>query len=670
MMPEVWSIAAATDGISLCAMRADAARRVFYAPFRLKAQSELTVIDPGDVARCLADVLSAMLRSKIADNAKCNSDLKNNSEFHSNSNNNPQENAVFANDAINRQEERGIALPLAIALVSPHRRTALCTDANGAPQSPIYLDMPLPVARRDVPDRFRNDDILCYAFRACFVRRLRNMSPEACLKPLPGIGTLGSYIAYLLTGHWRDGCDPLGIPDMFWKCGGRNNIELSQALGIDWDASFRSARSLAPFARISPYIAERIAQSIGVPDKEKIAGGGAQTHALPDARFAMLAGIPVYALGSIDAARAFASNADPIRWSAKIGYDLRAHWNAKRFACADIEISIQNNPQNAEENSDSKELTAGVGNASADINADNTNISKPAAGEDSACFAEKPPKPRDCKEPPKPRDCKEPTKPRDCKEPPEPHDCKEPTKPRDCKEPPKPHDCKEPPEPHDCKEPPEPHDCKEPPRPQTCEEWTRAWSEHFALDIAPGLKPTETAFGFSGSHMRSLMPAQALDAIAQNGGVYPFAALRRAQAGAAGLHIVSAPNGNTAVGLRPGHGVCHWMRAVFEAMVFELRAKREKMPDVARAPISVLLCPPWPDGCAQWIADILDAPIRLISGSEAEHAAVGAAVFLMRHLGLPAPPTAVGAQIIEPSKRAEIYRAHFDIHCALCDELT
>ena len=606
MTPEIWSIAAATDGISLCAMRADAARRVFYAPFCLKSQSGLTVIDPDDAARCLADVLSAALRPKTADNAECSSNLKDKGELHSNFQENAQENAALGNDAANRQEGRNIALPSAIAIVSPHRQTALCIDANGAPLSPIYLDMPLPVARRDVPDRFRNDDILCYAFRASIVRRLRNLSPDESLKPIPGIGTLGAYIAYLLTGHWRDGCDPMGIPDMFWKCGGKNNIELSQALGIDWDASFRSARSLAPFARISPYIAERIAQSIGAPGKTEM-NGGAHASDLPDARLPMLSGIPVYALGSIDAARAFASNADPIRWSAKIGYELRAHWNAKRFACADFEISIQKNAQKAEENSDSQELCSNIGNASADIIAANPHISKAAAEKKSADVAGEPSKTSDC---------------------------------------------------------------GESPQPQTYEEWTRAWSEHFALAVSPGLKPAETAFGFSGSHMRSLMPGTALDAIAQNGGVYPFGALRRAQAGAAGLHIVSAPNGNTAVGLRPGHGDCHWMRAVFEAMVFELRAKREKMPDIAKAPISVLLCPPWPDGCAQWIADMLAAPVRLIPCSEAELAAIGAAVSLMRHLGLPAPPTAVGAQIIEPSKRAEIYSSHFDIHCALCDALT
>ena len=208
------------------------------------------------------------------------------------------------------------------------------------------------------------------------------------------------------------------------------------------------------------------------------------------------------------------------------------------------------------------------------------------------------------------------------------------------------------------------------PKPRNYEDWTRAWDNLFALDILPSLKPTDTAYGVSCAHIQSILPESAREQAAQNGGIYPFEDLRHAPVGASGLHVISTKNGATVVGLRPGHGDAHWMRASFESMIYDLRAKRSQIRELWGAPISLILEPPWDAACAQWVADILAAPVRYIPSSEPEIAAIGAALSLMRHLELPAPQTAVSAEIVEPSPRSRVYEAHFDIHCALCDALT
>lgn len=115
------------------------------------------------------------------------------------------------------------------------------------------------------------------------------------------------------------------------------------------------------------------------------------------------------------------------------------------------------------------------------------------------------------------------------------------------------------------------------PKPRNYEDWTRAWDNLFALDILPSLKPTDTAYGVSCAHIQSILPESARERAAQNGGIYPFEDLRHAPVGASGLHVISTKNGATVVGLRPGHGDAHWMRASFESMIYDLRAKRSQI---------------------------------------------------------------------------------------------
>lgn len=561
MTAEIWSIAVGIDGISLCAIETGGVcrRRQFYAPLHAKRWRNLSIIDRGDVARILADGLSALFEGDECE-------------------------------------------VMAMALVTPHRQTCLLTDDHGDPQTPILIDMPLPIARRDVAAAYADDELLALAYRASIVRRLRNLSPDDCLKPPPGIGTLGSHVAQWLTGHACDASEPLGVPDLYWKSPECRTGAFVEAMGIDWSASYRSVRSQCPFARISPFAAERIYRDCAINPLSPI-----DASWQIDRRIEKLAGIPVYAMGSIDAARAFASCADPIRWSVKVGYDLRAHWIAKRFACAEYEITIddeskldENSSRHSDKRGDNGDLSDGFANGDEnssrhfekqDDDGDNRGNGEYSSQEQS-------------------------------------------------------------------------------PKPRNYEDWTRAWDNLFALDILPSLKPTDTAYGVSCAHIQSILPESARERAAQNGGIYPFEDLRHAPVGASGLHVISTKNGATVVGLRPGHGDAHWMRASFESMIYDLRAKRSQIRELWGAPISLILEPPWDAACAQWVADILAAPVRYIPSSEPEIAAIGAALSLMRHLELPAPQTAVSAEIVEPSPRSRVYEAHFDIHCALCDALT
>ena len=345
MTPEIWSIAVGIDGISLCAMAAggDAQRRQFYAPFQTKRWRGMTIIDPGEVARLFGDGLSALF-------------------------------------------EGGESEAIAIALVTPHRQTCVLTDGEGELHSPILLDIPLPIARRDVPAVYLEDELLAAAYRSSLVRRLRNLSPDDCLKPAPGIGTLGSYIAHMLTGHACDASEPLGVPESYWTNPECRQGAFVEAMGIDWSASYQSVRSLCPFARVSPFAAMRIYRQGAIPSESEQA-----SSFCIDGRIEKLAGLPVYALGSIDAARAFASCADPIRWSVKIGYDMRAHWNARRFACAAYEITID---EEADENAaaavaDAKPTTMQRDN----LDTDDTNpeySTAPCSGESHSEHSKKP----------------------------------------------------------------------------------------------------------------------------------------------------------------------------------------------------------------------------------------------------------------------------------------
>lgn len=552
MTPEIWSIAVGIDGISLCAMAAggDAQRRQFYSPFQTTRWRGMTIIDPGEVARLFGDGLSALF-------------------------------------------EGGESEAIAIALVTPHRQTCVLTDGDGELHSPILLDIPLPIARRDVPAVYLEDELLAAAYRSSLVRRLRHLSPDDCLKPAPGIGTLGSYIAHMLTGHACDASEPLGVPESYWTNPECRQGAFVEAMGIDWSASYQSVRPLCPFARVSPFAAMRIYRRGSTHSESE-----QSSSFCIDGRIEKLAGLPVYALGSIDAARAFASCADPIRWSVKIGYDMRAHWNAKRFACAAYEITVDE--ETAEHTAavvaDAKPTTVACNRRRA---ANESHAEKSAGSTEPESRSERSQKPL------------------------------------------------------------------------SYEDWTQAWNDCFTLELSPSLKPTDTAYGVSIGHMESILPQSArMKASQSDAGVYPFEALRRAHVGSSGLHIVPTKNGCTVVGLRAGHSDEHWMRAWFESMLYDLRAKRAQLPDLWGAPVSLVLAPPWDADCAQWAADILAAPVRYIPASEPEIAAVGAAISLLRHLDLPAPKTAIAAQIFEPSDRAKSYESHFAIHCALIDALS
>jgi hypothetical protein len=77
----------------------------------------------------------------------------------------------------------------------------------------------------------------------------------------------------------------------------------------------------------------------------------------------------------------------------------------------------------------------------------------------------------------------------------------------------------------------------------------------------------------------------------------------------------------------------------------------------------LILSAPWPPECAQWAADILNAPVIYIENTSQEQAAFGAAIALIRDLEMQtdAKPR-LEAVIIEPQERAAYYTTHYQIH--------
>lgn len=516
---EIWALALTTDGMSLCAVSPTLEQRRFYAPWPIDESEVVPAIRPVDVVQTLRVAFSAFL----------------------------------ADDE---------TAPLALALCTPHRETALCLDKKGFCDGAIYLDMALSIPLHDVPEIYSGDVATRYAYRNSFVRRLRYLKPEESLKAAPGVGTLGSFVAFLLSGHHIDACEPLGIPEIYLDRPGLRTEEIEKALGIDFSISYRSVRTLSPFARISPYFAERLW--------------------CEDPKLQVLSGIPIYHLGSCDGARAQMSQADPLNWSIKLGFTARAHWNGKRLACAPYEISINDkkDESNAKDCADNRTLHSEMPSTLENRRTENVE------SEDKL----------------------------------------------------------------------------------TVEGLTRLWNERVSLDILPSWRPTHSTYGFHGGYWRAILPCTAVEGMGEDGFI-PFHALLTAPLGCAGLHLLTTKNGVVAMGLRSGHGGMHWLRAALESMLYDLRLKRQKFELAGHAPVTLCLDAPWPSEAAQIVSDVLSTKVRYLPLREAELCACGAAMVLLRHLGISDRILKVSAEVYEPSARQAYYAEHFQIHAALIDAL-
>lgn len=206
----------------------------------------------------------------------------------------------------------------------------------------------------------------------------------------------------------------------------------------------------------------------------------------------------------------------------------------------------------------------------------------------------------------------------------------------------------------------------------TADEWTRAWHDVLPLSVEPGPGAERACFGFTLPSIRASLFAHAFEKLGVSATVpLDIKTLQQSPVGSHGLHVIFDQQYARIVGLCAAHDDCDLARAAFEGMCYALKAYRERLDHGADGPIRLILEQPWPQACAQWVADILDAKAYLIAEDEAALAAFGICLALMRLLEIPlAERPAMQATIIEPGTRCAYYARHYRIHCMLCDNQT
>ncbi|MBQ9243376.1 MAG: hypothetical protein IJ165_09150 [Proteobacteria bacterium] len=201
----------------------------------------------------------------------------------------------------------------------------------------------------------------------------------------------------------------------------------------------------------------------------------------------------------------------------------------------------------------------------------------------------------------------------------------------------------------------------------TADDWTRAWHETMPLSVEPGPGTALACYGISLRSVRSRLFEHACERLYTPGTpVLDFKALKHAPLGSHGLHTLFGADGCQIVGLRNAHDDCDLARSAFEGMCYALRERRERLEHGADGPVRLLLEAPWPQACAQWAADILNADVYVITEESSVMSAFGICLALMRMLGLPpAERPSMQATIVEPGQRSAYYSRHYQVHCAL-----
>lgn len=202
--------------------------------------------------------------------------------------------------------------PLALALSTPHRQTALFVDDYGAPVSDILLHEPLPFPSRDIPGKFADNPATAQCFKMSPLRRLRMRNPAFRLNLPTGLWTLGACIAQYLTDVPADACLPFGVPQSFPDFDDDARLSLLDALGFSSHAIYRRVRPCRPFAQI--------------PAQNPISN--------------KLSAVPVFHVGATNAALSYATAADPVHWAISVSDALSAFWHAGISATSPYEISV------------------------------------------------------------------------------------------------------------------------------------------------------------------------------------------------------------------------------------------------------------------------------------------------------------------------------------------
>ncbi len=202
------------------------------------------------------------------------------------------------------------------------------------------------------------------------------------------------------------------------------------------------------------------------------------------------------------------------------------------------------------------------------------------------------------------------------------------------------------------------------PKEMTSNEWTQSFDAQMPLNTEPGPGKTLTTYGYSTEPFCSPILMHSIQALLdQETGRIAMKALKSAPVGSCGLRCIFGAYGWQITGLHSAHEPAQLARALFEGMLFELRAWRETVCNHGLAPVRICIEKPWPTECAQWAADILGESIYYIDDTEGNLASFGGALALMRSLGidLTAKPR-LQANVLEPSGRCESYQPHYAIH--------
>lgn len=201
------------------------------------------------------------------------------------------------------------------------------------------------------------------------------------------------------------------------------------------------------------------------------------------------------------------------------------------------------------------------------------------------------------------------------------------------------------------------------PEEMSADDWTMLWSRHLNMAIHAGPRQSLASYGCKLHSLQASWLCTAFKSLISNHGRIPFASLKKAPLGSAGLHIWHDDNGWNITGLQAAHTPAHLARACFEGQIYAIRQWRESLDYPVCGPLRLMLSAPWPPECAQWAADILNAPVIYIENTSQEQAAFGAAIALIRDLEMQtdAKPR-LEAVIIEPQERAAYYTTHYQIH--------
>lgn len=221
-------------------------------------------------------------------------------------------------------------IPLAIAVCCEDEKTAVFLDAKQNPVTLVYCEMPHPMPRSEIPEKYAASPKLAQMFRNSVLRRLQQTKPSLGLHEPLGIYSLGALVALWLSGHGVSSCMPMGVPSQFPSFDEDSRNLCMEAIGIKAELCMKRAKCGHVFAKISPWLS----QNLGLDENSILK---------------KLAGIPIFDMGDCTGACAYAAVANPLSWQATLGFDLSAGWTASVSALAQYEIQIIDKSKKSEQ---------------------------------------------------------------------------------------------------------------------------------------------------------------------------------------------------------------------------------------------------------------------------------------------------------------------------------